>query len=148
MQVTLLYGTESGSAEVLCEDIEAALNGDYDIELADLDEISPSDLTSDRHYIFVCSTYGDGELPASAVSFADALSADAPDLSQIRFSIFGLGDRTYMQTYNFGSKQLAEMLLAHQATQVGPRGLHDASTNEPPEDIAIPWVKERLAEAG
>ncbi|MEM9099562.1 MAG: flavodoxin domain-containing protein [Pseudomonadota bacterium] len=147
MQVTLLYGTESGSAELLCEDIEAAISDEHEVEIADLDDTSPSDLSPERHYIIVCATYGEGELPASAVSFADALREDAPDLSQIKFSIFGLGDRTYLETFNFGSKQLAEMLIAQQATQVGPRGIHDASTNEPPEDTAIPWAKERLAEA-
>ncbi|MEM1162259.1 MAG: flavodoxin domain-containing protein [Pseudomonadota bacterium] len=146
MQVTLLYGTESGNSEILCEDIEADLSDEHEIEVADLQDTSPEDLTGDRHYIFICSTYGDGELPASAISFGEALEKDAPDLSAVRFSIFGLGDTTYVDTYNNGSKQLAEMLTAQKATQVGPRGLHDASTGDPAEETAIPWVKERLAE--
>ena len=146
MKINLLYGTETGNAEMLAEDIESNLSGDYEVAMTNLEDATMEHLTADGFYIFICSTYGDGDLPASAIDFGDMVKTDRPDLSAMTFSIFGLGDIDYDETYNHGSKQLSELLVGCGATLHGPRGLHDASSGEPPEDRAMPWVEARLAE--
>lgn len=146
MKIALLYGTETGNAEMLCEDIEGHLEGDHDVAMADLGDTDPAALDGEAFHLIVCSTYGDGDLPASAQPFAEALEKAAPDLSAIRFAIFGLGDSSY-ETYNEGSQKLAELLAKFGAKQVGERSIHDAMGSDMPEDLAFPWAEDRIAEA-
>ena len=146
MRINLLYGTETGNAEMLCEDIEASLTTKHEVTMTNLEDATQEDLTAQGVYIFVCSTYGDGDLPASAIDFGEMMEADKPDLSAMTFSIFGLGDMDYEETYNNGSQRLLDLLTGCGATQHGPRGLYDASSGKPPEDSALPWVAARLAE--
>ncbi|MEM6385192.1 MAG: flavodoxin domain-containing protein [Pseudomonadota bacterium] len=147
MKVSLLYGTETGNAEMLCEDIEENLDGIDDVETANLEDTAPGDLQADRFYLMVCSTYGEGELPQSAIPFVDALKEEATDLSGIRFAVFGLGDTNYDQTYNNGSVVLTQALTAAGAKAIGERGLHDASGLDDAIDIALPWAVAQIAEA-
>lgn len=142
MQIGLYYGSETGNSEMLCEDIEAELGDDFECHIASLSEVDPTTLNPETFYFFVTSTYGNGDLPTLALPFEEALSEKQPDLTNIRFAIFGLGDMVFAETFNHGSMKLAEMLVARGATQIGERGIHDASSFEMPEDIALPWVSE------
>ena len=76
---------------VLAEDIQAELEGDHEVKCLNLSDMDPGDFDAGRFYLMVCSTYGDGELPASAQPFAAAMEAKAPDLGAIHFAIFGMG---------------------------------------------------------
>lgn len=146
MHIHFLYGTETGNSEMLCEDMIEALGSAVDTSLDSLADVTPADLSADRFHVFVTSTYGTGDLPATAQPFAEALDQDAPDLSQIRFAIFGLGDMVFEDTFAHGSERLMEKLLACKAQMVGERAMHDASGLDMPEDIAIPWVHGILAQ--
>lgn len=145
MNIMLLYGTETGNAEMLAEDIMAELEGDHQVECRNLSDFGPDEFEAGRLYMIVCSTYGDGELPASAQPFAEALKSAAPSLSGIHFAIFGLGDSEYEETFNFGSKGLAQLLGSHGAVQIGERVIHDASGSDMAEDLAFPWAARVVA---
>ncbi len=145
MKIGFLFGTETGNAEMVCEDIQADFGDDYETTLADLADTTPDDLDPDVFYIIVTSTYGNGDLPTTAQPFGEALEAK-PDLTGVRFAIFGLGDMVFAETFNNGSKTLAALLTSCNATQVGERGLFDASSADLPEDIAIPWAHACLAQ--
>jgi MioC protein len=140
MNITILYGTETGNAEMLAEDVAAHLEGDHDVTCTNLCDFAPADFTPEQFYLVICSTYGDGELPSSAKPFAEAMAQARPDLSGIHFAIFGLGDTEYDATHNFGSKILAEMLAAQGAAQIGERVIHDASGPDLADDLAMPWA--------
>ncbi|MEM9344967.1 MAG: flavodoxin domain-containing protein [Pseudomonadota bacterium] len=148
MKLSLLYGTETGTAEMLCEDLQEKLEETHEVETANLEDVTPGDLALDRFHIFVCSTYGDGELPSSAIAFVDTLKAEKTDLSALRYAVFGLGDTTYDITYNNGSVVLMTALNEAGAQVLGERGLHDASGLDEPLDLALPWAEARIAEAG
>ncbi|BAU73100.1 flavodoxin domain-containing protein [Metapseudomonas furukawaii] len=144
MKIQVLFGTETGNAEMVADDIVDALAHEVDISAADMSKFQASELTAETFYIIVCSTYGDGELPNSAQPFFAALNSEKPDLKGLRFAVFGLGDSFYA-TYNRGSEIIAEQLIALGGLQVGERGLHDASSGELPGDIAMQWAKEILS---
>lgn len=147
MKVNLLYGTETSTAELLCEDLEKEISGEVDTEILDMADVPPETLTSDAFYVLVTSTFGSGDLPANAQVFYDNLTRAKPDLSDVRFAIFGLGDRSFGDTFNGGSKQLMEKMLELGAQMVGERGLFDASGVEMPEDIALPWLRGVLGQS-
>ena len=144
MNIHVLYGTETGNAEMVADDIVDALSADVSIESFDMSKCSVADLSADVFYFIVCSTYGDGELPQSAQPFFDALNSQRPDLSGLRFAVFGLGDSFY-ETFNRGSEIIAQVLIELGAEQVGERGIHDASAAQLPADIAMPWAKAVLS---
>ena len=144
MNIHVVYGTETGNAEMVADDIVDALSADVSIESFDMSKCSVADLSADVFYFIVCSTYGDGELPQSAQPFFDALNSQRPDLSGLRFAVFGLGDSFY-ETFNRGSEIIAQTLTELGAEQVGERGMHDASAGQLPGDIAMPWAKAVLS---
>ncbi|QBF33432.1 flavodoxin domain-containing protein [Thalassococcus sp. S3] len=140
--ILVLYGTETGNAEMVAEDTGDAIDASYIVNLSD---ITPSDLDPGALHLFVCSTYGEGELPASAKEFAAALAQDQK-LGGVPFAIFGLGDRSY-ETFAGGAKSLRALLLSCGAVEIAPIMLHDANGPELPEDAAIAWAQAALARA-
>lgn len=144
MNIQVLYGTETGNAEMVADDIVDALSADVSIESSDMSKFSVTDLSPDVFYFIVCSTYGDGELPHSAQPFFEALDREQPNLCGLKFALFGLGDSFY-ETFNRGSEIVAQTLTRLGAKQVGERGVHDASAGQLPGDIAMPWAKAVLS---
>jgi len=145
MQIEILFGTETGNAEMLAEDIAAHLS-DHDASVTNLADFDPAEFDAGTFYIVVTSTYGDGELPASAKPFAEKMAAQKPELAGIRFAVFGMGDSEYPETFNYGGKRLEELLTGAGATLVGERVTHDASGSDMADDLALPWVEAVLAE--
>jgi len=146
MQIAILYGTETGNAEMLAEDIAAHLD-DHDTSVTNLSDMDPADFSAGTLYLIVTSTYGDGELPASAKPFEDAMQAASPDLTGIHFAVFGMGDSEYDETFNFGGKRIEELMKGAGATMLGARVTHDASGADMAEDLAFPWAEAVVAEA-
>jgi MioC protein len=71
----------------------------------------------------------------------------------VRYGVFGLGDRTYAETFNFGGKRFDDILASLGAERIGERYMNDASSGTLPEEIALEWaqqwvekVRERLAQ--
>lgn len=155
MKINILVGTMTGTAQMCAQEIELALDGD-DVQVATLlmDTLDAS-VFADREAVYlVCtSTYGQGDVPDNAKALYEALCSNKPDLSGVRYGVFGLGDRTYAETYNFGGKRFDDILAELGAERIGDRLMHDASSGTLPEEIAIEWaeawvakVRERLAQ--
>lgn len=148
MKITILYGTESGNSELIAEDLGAHLRESHsDVEVHDLQHFDPAALTPNRFFIVVCSTHGEGDLPNTAIPFAEAFDEVLPDLSGMRYAMFGLGDTFYEETYSQGSEHIDRRFAAQGATRVGEYGRHDASSWDLGSDIAIAWVPGVLAAA-
>ncbi|NQX26620.1 flavodoxin domain-containing protein [Microbacteriaceae bacterium VKM Ac-2854] len=141
-RTVILFGTESGNAEMVAEDLESEIDGEVSVE--DMTDFELDELSAEDFYIVVCSTHGDGELPTGARPFFAALVAQTPDLTGFRYAVFGLGDSSY-ETYSHGSEIIDEKLTELGAQRVGVYGRHDASDGSLPNDTAIEWVQELVA---
>jgi MioC protein len=137
--VMILYGTESGNAELVADDMADAMAGTADVVTRDMSSIDIAELSPRDFILVICSTHGDGELPSGAIPFAEALDRERPDLSGIRYAVFGLGDSSY-ETYSRGSELIDNRLRALGAERVGPYGRHDASSREVASDVAKHWA--------
>ena len=84
-------------------------------------------------------------MPDNARALFQDLGTKRPDLSRVRYGVFGLGDRTYAETFNFGGKKFDDLLTELGAKRVGERHKHDASSGIMPEETALEWCKEWLA---
>jgi MioC protein len=145
MKIAVLYGTETGTAEMLADDLVSAIEAEHDASVADLANTTPEALRGVDLSLLLCSTYGEGELPASARDFAQKL-LDGADLEGVKFALFGLGDSTYAETFNNGSARLSTLMLGAGAKLIGKIGLYDAKSGDLPEEHAIPWAREVIAE--
>ncbi|MEM5474917.1 flavodoxin domain-containing protein [Pacificibacter sp. AS14] len=141
MNISFLFGTETGNAEMLADDLNMAFEEQHDTRVANLQDTTVQDLQTADLNIIVCSSYGDGDLPGSAQAFASVLQKERPDLSGVRFAMFGLGDMEYASTFGHGSMKLATLLVECGAQSIGARVVHDASNDEMVEDMAIPWAE-------
>ena len=140
MKIQVLFGTESGNAEIAAEDLADSIRNDVqEVEVHDLSAFSISELQHDTTYVFLCSTYGEGDLPNTALPFYADLSVVRPDLSGVRYAMFGLGDTFYTETYGQGATKLDDKLTELGAQRVGEIGRHDASSWEPVGECAVAW---------
>ncbi|MFF3222472.1 flavodoxin domain-containing protein [Nocardia suismassiliense] len=139
MRVVILFGSEMGTAETVADTVADALSA-YAVSVYDLSDFAVDDLDAHDFHVIVCSTYGDGDLPTGAELFFDELAAAAPDLTGLRFAVFGLGDSIYGDTFNRGGEIAAERLVECGATQVGAHARHDASTEIRARDMARDWA--------
>jgi MioC protein len=158
MKINILVGTMTGTAQLCAQEMELALgDDDVQVETILMDGLDGSMLSAEsaRSTVFlICtSTYGQGDVPDNARALYEDLKAKRPNLSHVRYGVFGLGDRTYAETFNFGGKKFDELLSQLGAERVGERHTHDASSGILPEETALEWsqdwlrrVRERLAQ--
>ncbi|WP_437880407.1 flavodoxin domain-containing protein [Pseudomonas sp. LRF_L74] len=145
MDVQILFGTESGNAELVAEDIaQAVADTPVRVQVRDLIDLDPAELDPTVFYLLICSTHGEGELPSGAQPFAAALETLQPNLQGLRFAAFGLGDSSYAH-YSRGVERLAEQLQRLSAERLGAFGRHDASSRVVASEAGIEWARGVLA---
>jgi len=157
MQVTvnILVGTMTGTAQLCAQEMELALDdGETQVATLMMDELDSTVFSREGVFLICTSTYGQGDVPDNARALYEDLKARRPDLSHVRYGVFGLGDRTYAETFNFGGKRFDELLAELGAQRIGERHTHDASSGVLPEETALEWcqdwlgrVRERLSQA-
>jgi len=115
------------------------------VETLLMDKLDASVFGREGVFLVVTSTYGQGDVPDNAKAFYEDLKAKRPDLSRVRYGVFGLGDRTYAETFNFGGKRFDDVLQELGAQRIGERVQHDASSGVLPEEMAVEWGEGWLA---
>lgn len=139
--IKILFGTESGNAELVADDIaDAFASAEVDAEVIAMEDFDVTELPEAATVVVITSTYGEGELPATSQPFEDHLHAEKPDLSSLRFAAFGLGDSSY-ETYNNAIGILTKDLTELGAAQIGETGRHDAVSGDSFTDVATAWAK-------
>ena len=140
MKLTLLVGTMTGTAQLVAQELELVWDdGDLQVETLLMDKLDESVFAREGVFLVVTSTYGQGDVPDNAKNLYERLKAQRPDLSRVRYGVFGLGDRTYAETFNFGGKRFDELLAELGARRIGERVQHDASSGTLPEEVAVEW---------
>jgi MioC protein len=142
--INILVGSMTGTAEMVAEDMQAKIEevSDHPVEMMLMDDLDASVFDRDGVFLIVTSTYGQGEVPDNALDFYEAIDESAPDLSGVRFGVFGLGDSTYGETYNFGGKLFEDLLTRCGARIIGERSQHNANGAELPEEAGVVWIQE------
>ncbi len=147
VKITILVGTMTGTAQLCAQEMELALDdGETQVETLMMDKLDSSVFERAGVFLVCTSTYGQGDVPDNAKALYEDLKAKRPDLSHVRYGVFGLGDRTYAETFNFGGKRFDEILGQLGAQRVGERHTHDASSGVLPEETALEWCQNWLAQ--
>jgi MioC protein len=146
MKVTILVGTMTGTAQLCAQEMELALDdGETQVETLMMDALDSAVFAREGVFLVCTSTYGQGDVPDNARALYEHLKSARPDLSHVRYGVFGLGDRTYAETFNFGGKRFDEILTELGARRIGERHTHDASSGILPEETALEWCQAWLA---
>jgi MioC protein len=141
--ITILVGSMTGNAEYAAEEMQEILRDDYghEVDLLLMDKLGPEVFERAGVFLVCTSTYGTGDVPENAQQLYGALCERRPDLSGVRYAVFGLGDSGYGETFNFGGKRFDDILAALGASRLGERAKHDAQSKVPPEDYGREWVR-------
>jgi MioC protein len=146
MKITILVGTMTGTAQLCAQEMELALDdGETEVETLMMDNLDASVFAKPSVFLICTSTYGQGDVPDNARALYEHLQQARPDLSRVRYGVFGLGDRTYAETFNFGGKRFDDILTELGAKRIGERHMHDASSGILPEETALEWCQAWVA---
>jgi MioC protein len=141
-KAVVLFGTETGNAEDLADDLSATLEEcGMEAEVLDMEDADPGVLDGSRAVVICTATHGDGDLPDNSVDFYEALVEERPDLSGVVFAVCGLGDSVYPDFCEAGrtwSRTLAEF----GAREVVERYEIDAGPEEEDIEGACEWVEQ------
>ena len=147
-RITILVGTMTGTAQLCAQEMELALDdGETHVEALLMDGLDSSVFRRDGLFLVCTSTYGQGDVPDNARALYEDLQKSRPDLSRVRYGVFGLGDRTYAETFNYGGKRFDDILTELGAKRIGERYRHDASSGVLPEEKAVEGGREWLEAA-
>jgi MioC protein len=142
-KIIILIGTMTGTAQLCAQEMELALGDDQtQVEALLMDNLDASVFEREGAFLICTSTYGQGDVPDNARALYEDLQRKRPDLSKLRYGVFGLGDRTYAETFNYGGKRFDDILTELGASRVGERYKHDASSGVLPEEMAVEWCQE------
>ncbi len=146
LKITLLVGTMTGTAQLVAQELELVWDGDdAEVETLLMDDLDASVFGREGVFLICTSTYGQGDVPDNAKKLYEDLQSKRPNLANVRYGVFGLGDRTYAETFNFGGKRFDDILTELGAQRIGERVQHDASSGVLPEEMAVEWGEGWLA---
>jgi MioC protein len=138
--IGLFVATMTGLAQICAEEIEGALTkAGIASETHLMDGLTPEAFAPYDVFVIVSSTYGHGEIPDNGQALFEALEAGA-DLSSKRYAVFGMGDRTYADTFCAAGDRWDGVLQACGATRLIDVERHDASSGTLAEDVAAEWA--------
>ncbi|MEH8022317.1 MULTISPECIES: FMN-binding protein MioC [Rheinheimera] len=142
--IDILVGSQMGAAEYVAEQVaETLVQAGYDVKLhlkPELDHLNRTDV-----WLVITSTYGAGDLPDNIQPFADQLAQDRSDLTTLSYAVITLGDSSY-DTFCEAGRKIAKSLEFKGATSLIDSLEIDAQQPELPEDIALVWLPQLIAQ--
>tara|TARA_B100000579_G_scaffold125648_1_gene101312 strand:- start:206 stop:655 length:450 start_codon:yes stop_codon:yes gene_type:complete len=136
--ITIFYGTETGNSQDLAEQAETILKEEgHNINVLNLEDTNPEDLSEIKLSLFVVSTWGEGDPPLDAEDFYETLKSSEVNLSNLSYGVMGLGDRSY-EIFNGFARDLDNTLSGLGAKRIGERIEADLDYEEDFEN----WIAE------
>ncbi|KAK6939460.1 Flavodoxin/nitric oxide synthase [Dillenia turbinata] len=126
----LLFVSQTGTSKTLARRLFDLLkSNNFKFDFVNAKDYEPEDLHKESLVLIVASTWEDGKPPPNAGFFANWLSESADDfrvgsllLSKCKFAVFGVGSKSYGDTYNAVAKDFSTRLRAlgaHEVLSVG-----------------------------
>ncbi len=104
--ITVLYASRTGNGAAIAKKLktEAESKG-ISVRLEDMNEYTLSKLKDEKYILVIVSTHGEGVPPVAAEEFYEFLHGKrAPKLTNTKFSVLALGDRSYVHFCKTGQE--------------------------------------------
>jgi len=139
--ITILYGSRTGNGEEIAENARRiALSKGFNPVLKDMSKYKLDQLSKEKHALIIVSTHGDGVPPLEAEDMHHFLqNGNAPDLSNLNYSVCSLGDSSYQKFCQTG-KDFDMYIEKHGGKKVYQRVDCDVDYEESSES----WINESL----
>jgi sulfite reductase alpha subunit-like flavoprotein len=149
LNITILVGTMTGTAEMVAQEVQQTLQAaGHQASVEMMDNLDATVFAQGGTFLICTSTYGNGDVPDNAQALYASLESDKPTLSNVTYGVIALGDRTYKDTFCQGGVRFDRLLTELGARRVGDILKHDASSGTLPEEVAaqwvVPWVEQHL----
>ena len=97
--LTILYGSQTGNAEDVAEQLAERANADgLTANAVDMLDYKPRDLKKEKNVVVLVSTHGEGDPPDNAEELHEFVHGKkAPKLEGMNFSVLAFGDTSYEQ---------------------------------------------------
>ena len=143
-RLTIVYGSQTGNARRVAEQLsQKAESAGLAVRLVRADTYPTREIKNERLLYVVISTQGDGDPPDDARGFVDFLAGKrAPELPELKFGVFALGDSSYPQFCEIG-RRIDTRLAELGATRLVDRAEADLDV----ERTAKPWLEQALGAA-
>uniref|UniRef100_A0A915NYH5 Flavodoxin-like domain-containing protein n=1 Tax=Meloidogyne floridensis TaxID=298350 RepID=A0A915NYH5_9BILA len=134
-QILILYGSQTGTGEELAGRLakdfgrfgkKPLLIDPEEIEAEDLPKITEE--FEDPILLLFVATYGEGDPTDNAQALHEYFTNNEPDLAKLKYSVFGLGNKTY-EHYNAVGKFFDKRLEELGAERIYELGLADDDGN-------------------
>jgi flavodoxin len=141
LDITILVGTMTGTAEMVAQEVQTALEAaGHQATIRVMDGLDAALFQGGGTFLICTSTYGQGDVPDNAQALYNSLEAETPNLTGVTYGVIALGDRTYKDTYCHGGIRFDKLLTELGARRAGDILMHDASSGTLPEELAAQWV--------
>lgn len=145
MKITILYGSETGTAQDVAEQIwKNAKRKGLESNVSAMNDYNIQDLNSEKIIVFVVATTGQGDPPNNMRQFWRFLlrkNLSSTLLINLNYGILGLGDSSY-QKFNFAAKKLNKRLMQLGAKELIPLGLADDQHDLGIDAVIDPWLEQ------
>ncbi|ULQ57459.1 assimilatory sulfite reductase (NADPH) flavoprotein subunit [Flavihumibacter rivuli] len=140
--ITVLYGSKSGNGKAVAKNLHDKLIArGYTATLQNMGQYQPSKLKDEKWLLVVVSTHGEGDPPPTAEDLhAFIHTRKAPKLSETRYAVLALGDKSYAsfcQTGKDFDKRLGEL--------GGQKVLERVDADVDFEETAEQWIESVIA---
>jgi sulfite reductase (NADPH) flavoprotein alpha-component len=97
-KVTIAYGTETGNSKKIATRLAAqARQKKITAQVVSLEQYPAERLETEKIFLIIISTHGDGEPPAAAKKFYESLLSGRHQLQNLQYAVLALGDSAYPQ---------------------------------------------------
>ncbi|KAL0250953.1 hypothetical protein GEMRC1_000167 [Eukaryota sp. GEM-RC1] len=146
-QLLLAWGSETGTVDQAQDDLCDRLRPlGVDVLSKELNDVTADDIREANLTLILVSSASGGEVPGNAEDFLsemqDLAASDPKALEGVRFVLFGFGDRTYDDTFQFGPLSIWKVMNDLGASPVMERGVGDANDDDGIEGTFDPFVEE------
>ena len=121
-EILIIYGTETGNAEDLADDIGNTASK-YGLvgKVMDMEDVSAEDLASSKRLIVSVSTWGEGEQPDNAQGLYDEVEGSEDEsMEGVNYAVLALGD-TAFELFCESGKEWDRILEEKGGTRVNKR---------------------------
>ena len=104
--MTILYGSQTGNGHAIAEELrQSVVSRGFAANLLSLADYKPATIKRETLISLIVSTHGEGDPPDDAELFHEyLLSNKAPQLKKLKYSVFALGDSSYVNFCQIGKE--------------------------------------------